>query len=730
MRKLYTFLSLLFSLTALAQNPVKGTVLDDQGLPLPGATVYVLETNQGVITDFDGLFSIETESKITIQISFVGYVSKTLSANPGDDLSIVLQPSNQLDEVVITALGIEREEKALGYSVQGIKGSEVAKVKTPNIINALAGKISGVNITGSSAGPAASANITIRGASSLMGNNQPLFVVNGMPITNDLYTFDDGLNGSTSIDFGNAAQIVNTDDIEAISVLKEPAASALYGSRAANGVILIETKTGNFIKKGLGIEINSSIQIANPLKLPDYQNQYGSGGGGKYSYLNGSTYIGANENYDAYGENWGPALNGQLVKQFNSNGEAVPFTASPNNIRDFYQTALTHSTNVAVNSSSDTGQSRFSYTHLDNLGLIPTTDLDRNTFQSSLGKNLLDNRLKFQFNNMFVRSTSSNIPNSGYDESSSVMYGWLWFPRQVEIDDLRDYWQPGKEGVEQRYAENLWVNNPWFIANENTNAFQSNRLVSNLQLSYEVNQKLGVRFRYGVDYVDEQRQYRRAPSTKAVLNGSYREDEISFRESNAEVIVDFDPSPKEDNLLDVSVKLGGNLMSQRANFGVANNPELQIFGVGPSVYTLANSRSGVLVESQKTNAEIASVFGLVTLDYKNWAYLDLTYRNDWTSTLVNPLVGIENSNFSFGYPSASTSVILSEVLNLNEKINFLKVRASYAEVGNGAPAYSFGNTYTPQAAYGNTPVFTAGSTISDPDLRNERTRATEFGVDV
>ena len=731
MQKYIPFILFFFGLSIHAQDTVlSGVVVDENNIPLPGATVQMQGSQDGVITDFNGNFSLDVTSDTTIEVSYTGYEKYVLSGPFDNAVKIQLVPSNALDEVVITALGIRRAEKALGYAVQGIKAGEISKVKATNVVNSLAGKIAGVNITGSAAGPSASSNINIRGASSLMGNNQPLFVVNGMPITNDLYTFDDGLNGSTSIDFGNAAQIVNTDDIEAISVLKGPAASALYGSRAANGVILIETKTGNFVKKGLGIEINSSIQIANPLKLPDYQNQYGSGGGGKYSYLNGSTYIGANENYDAYGENWGPQLNGQLIKQFNSNGEAVPFTSAKNNIRNFYQTALTHSTNVAVNSSSDTGQSRFSYTHLDNLGLIPNTDLDRNTFQSSLGKNLLDNRLKIQFNNMFVRSTSSNIPNSGYDESSSVMYGWLWFPRQVEIDDLRDYWQPGKEGVEQRYAENLWVNNPWFIANENTNAFQSNRLVSNLQLSYEVNQNLGVRFRYGVDYVDEQRQYRRAPSTKAVLNGSYREDEISFRESNAEVIVDFDPSPEEDNPLDVSVKLGGNLMSQRANFGVANNPELQIFGVGPSVYTLANSRSGVLVESQKTNAEIASVFGLVTLDYKNWAYLDLTYRNDWTSTLVNPLVGIENSNFSFGYPSASTSVILSEVLNLNEKINFLKVRASFAEVGNGAPAYSFGNTYTPQAAYGNTPVFTAGSTISDPDLKNERTRATEFGVDV
>ena len=730
MRKIYTFLSLLFSLAAIAQNPVKGTVLDDQGLPLPGATVYVLETNEGVVTDFDGLFSIETESKITIQISFVGYVSQTLSANPGDDLSIVLQPSNQLDEVVITALGIEREEKALGYSVQGIKGSEVAKVKTPNVINALAGKISGVNITGSSAGPAASANITIRGATSLMGNNQPLFVVNGMPITNDLYSFDDGLNGSSTIDFGNAAQLVNADDIENISVLKGPAASALYGARAANGVILIETKSGKMRNQGTRVELNTGVQIANPLKLPNYQNTYGSGGGGKYSYLNGSTYIGANQNYDAYGENWGPEMNGQLIKQFNSNGEAVPFTPAPDNVRNFYETAINHTTNIAINSSDEDSFGRFSYTRLDNLGLIPNTGLERNTFQTSFGKSLMDGRLDVQANTMFVRSTSDNIPNSGYDESSSVMYGWLWLPRQVEINDLRDYWQPGLEGIEQRYAENLWVNNPWFIAYENTNAFQSNRLISNFQVSFDISDQLNFRARYGVDYVDEQRQYRRAPSTKGVLNGSYREDEISFRESNAEALLSFNPTPGEENVIDVDVKLGANFMSQQANFGIANNPQLQIFGTGPSIYTLTNSRAGVLVESQKTEAKINSVFGLMSLDYKNTVYLDLTYRNDWSSTLVNPIAGRSGSSFSFGYPSASSSILLDQVFDMPKQIDLFKLRTSYAEVGNGAPPYSFGNTFTPQPSYGTTPAFTTTRTISDPDLKNERTTATEFGLDI
>lgn len=721
---------ILFSSFLIAQSNFSGTVTDDSDIPLPGASVINSTSGEGVITDFDGNFTIAVNTGEQIVVSYVGYQNLTFSG-PFDAAQVFqLQTDNELDEVVLTALGIRRAEKALGYSVQGLSAAEVNRVKATNVVNSLAGKVAGVTITGSAAGPTASSNINIRGASSLMGNNQPLFVVNGLPVTNDLYTFDDGLNGSTSIDFGNAAQIINTDDINVISVLKGPAASALYGSRAANGVILIETKTGEFQPNGFGVELNTSVQFSDPLKLPNYQNEFGSGGGGKYSYLNGSTYIGANENYDAYGENWGPRLNGQLVKQFNSNDQPAPFTPAPDNIRNFYQTGVTLSTNVSFNSSNEKGQSRFSYTNLNNKGIVPNTDLERNTFQTSIGRSLLDERLKVNFNSMFVRSTSDNIPNSGYDESSSVMYGWLWLPRQVEIDDLRDYWQPGLEGVQQRYAENLWVNNPWFIVNENTNAFQSNRLISNLQLSYDFNSQLSLRFRYGVDYVDEQRQYRRAPSTKGVLNGSYREDEISFRESNAEALLDFDPTPEVENTIDINVKVGGNLMSQLANFGVANNPELQIFGTGPSIYTLSNSRSGVLVESQKTNAKINSLFGLVSLDYNNWAYLDLTYRNDWTSTLVNPLIGIDNSSFSYGYPSVSTSILLSEVINLPQNLNFLKLRASYAEVGNGAPAYSFGNTFTPQASYGTAPVFTTGSTISDPNLKNERTTAQEFGIDL
>lgn len=733
-------LALLFACsgTLLAQDggrTITGTVTDMEGEPLIGANVYVKKTVKGTVTDFNGNYELTAgpEAK-TLVFSYVGFSTKRVPLKKGENTyNVKLSSQIDLDEVVVTALGIEREEKALGYSIQKLGADDIAKVKPTNVTNALAGKASGVYVTGSSAGPTASANINIRGAASLLGNNQPLFVVNGIPITNDLYSLDDGLNGSTTIDFGNAAQIVNPDDISSINVLKGPAASALYGSRAANGVILIETKTGENAK-GWGVEINSTTMAQTILKLPNYQNEFGFGGGGKYSYLDGSNYIGEKEYYEAYGENWGPRMNGQLIKQFNSNGEPAPFTPAEDNIRNFFRTGISSINNIAINNASDAGDFRLSYTNTSNRGIVPNTNLQRNTFQASLGRRMFDDRLKVRLNSMYVRSGSDNVPNSGYDESSSVMYGWLWFPRQVEIDDLRDYWEPGMAGVQQRYVEDLWVNNPWFIANENTNSFTSDRIISNLQVAYELNDNFDVRLRYGADVVNDERRYRRAPSTKATPgeNGSYREDEISFIETNAEAIIGYHTDRGNGSLFDLDVKVGGNIMRQNANFLVANNPELKFAGTSASIYTLSNARSGVLVESQKTRTGINSLFGLATLSFDDFIYLDASLRQDWNSTLVNPALGIDGSDYDFLYPSVSLSAVLSEKLNLgaNSPMSFLKLKGAYAEVGNGAPPYSFGNTFTPRAAFGGTSVFTTNRTVADPNLTNERTRAIEAGIDI
>ncbi len=723
----------ILSQAQTASRTISGTVQDKQGEPLIGANILVKGTSLGTVTDFNGEFELELTGKArTLVVSYVGFATKEVPIKKDkSEYNITLSSQVSLDEVVVTALGIERDEKALGYSVQKLGADQIAQVKPTNVVNSLAGKASGVYVTGSSAGPTASSNINIRGAASLLGNNQPLFVVNGMPITNDLYSFDDGLNGSTTIDFGNAAQVVNPDDIASINILKGPAASALYGSRAADGVILIETKTGKGTE-GWGVQINSTTNFETILKLPNYQNEFGFGGGGKYSYKDGSNYIGDREYYEAYGENWGPRMNGQLIKQFNSDGEAVPFTPAPDNIRNFFRTGITSINNISINNASEDGDFRLSYTNTSNRGIVPNSGLQRNTFQASLGRALFDDRLKVRMNAMYVRSGSGNVPNSGYDESSSIMYGWLWYPRQVEIDDLRDYWEPGREGEQQRYVEDLWVNNPWLIANENTNSFQSNRLISNFQLQYDFNEHFDVRLRYGADVVDDQRQFRRAPSTKAVLQGSYREDEISFSETNAEMLVGYHTSRSSTSPFALDVKVGGNIMRQNANFLIANNPELKFFGTDESIYTLTNARSGVLVESQKTETGINSLFGIATLSYRDFLYLDASLRQDWNSTLVNPDKGLDGSEYSFFYPSVSLSAILSEMLNIpaNSTLSFLKLKGAYAEVGNGAPPYAFGTTFTPRPAFGSNSAFTTNRTVADPNLRNERTRAVEFGVDV
>ncbi|UII24482.1 SusC/RagA family TonB-linked outer membrane protein [Fulvivirga maritima] len=740
-----TWVALLLTIPIFAssQHNVTGKIIDETGASLPSVMIQVKGTTRGTTTTLDGEYEISVKDpNATLVFSYIGYKKQRIPLNGRNILNVTLSEDvEKLSEVVVTALGVEREEKAIGYSVQSIGADEIATVKSTNPINSLAGKVSGVYITGSSNGPTASANINIRGAASLLGNNQPLFVVNGMPITNDLYSLDDGLNGSTTIDFGNASQIVNPDDIQSINILKGPAASALYGSRAADGVILIETKTGENAQ-GIGVEINSSTMFESILKLPDYQNEYGFGGNGMYSYYDGTVFDGVDFNgngtlepgggelfYEAYGENWGPRMNGQLIKQSNSNGEAVPFTPAEDNVRNFFRTGVTSINNISINSSNEDGDYRLSYTNLANRGIVPNTNLKRNTVQASFGKRFFDDdKLRTRANIMYVASASDNVPNAGYDESSSVMYGWLWYPRQVNINDLKDYWEvPGEQ---QRYVEDSWVNNPWLIAKENTNSFQSKRFIGNFKVNYDFAKNFTARFRFGADVLNEGRQYRRAPSTKGVLRGSYREDEISFSETNAELLVGYHTDMDDMSFFDLDVKVGGNIMRQDANYLIANNPELENFGTDPSIYTLTNARSGVLVESQKTQMGINSLFATATFSMLNSIFIDASYRNDWNSTLVNPYIGRDNSSYSFGYPSVAVSGVISDLVQLPSAFSFLKVKGSYAEVGNGAPAYAFGNTFTPQAAYGSQAIFSTNRTIADEDLTNERTKAYETGLDV
>lgn len=719
---LLTAIMILFTGYLFAQSTtISGTVSDPDGSPLIGATILVKGSTRGALTDTDGKFSIETkEGDSKLFIAYIGFTEQEVELTGATTYEIVLTGDLSMEEVVVTALGVQRDEKALGYAVQKVDAEDVATVKTTNLTNALAGKVAGVYINGSSNGPTASANVTIRGQTSLTGSSQALFVVNGLPVTNGLFSPGDGLNGSTTIDFGNSAQLINPDDVESISVLKGPAAAALYGSRAANGVILVTTKTGQNAK-GWGVEINSTTTFQSILKLPDFQNEYGHGGYGFYSYNGGETYTSAGGvlYYDAFGENWGPRMDGTPIIQFNSDGQPAPFTPAENNVRDFFRTGVNAINNISISNASPTGDFRLSYTNLATRGIVPNTNLERNTIFTSVGKRLFDNKLDLRLNATYVRNGSDNVPNAGYDETSSVMYGWLWFPRQVPIGDLKDYWKPGLENIQQDYVEELWVNNPWFVANENTNSFQENRLIANAAMTYNFTDFLNVRFRFGADVKDEQRQFRRAASTKGILFGSYREDELSFSETNAELLVSYN-TPRDKRLV-VDLKAGGNIMRQQSNILSANNPQL----LQPGIFTLTNNRSGVLVDNPQAEKGINSVFGLASIAFDGFLYLDATGRNDWSSTLP-----VENNNYF--YPSVSLSAVLSEKLNLNPEggLSFVKLRAAYAEVGSDTDPYLLNNFFEPQPLFGSSPAFSVSSFAVNPDLRPERTTAFEVGADV
>lgn len=713
----FLFLFIGFAQSGWAQQKITGAVTDNAGDPVIGASITVLNGQEGTLTDAMGQYGITLYNGQTkLVFSYFGFETQTVDVSGKSILNVTLTPSEiQLEEVVITALGVSREQRALGYAVQGLKSKDIASVPAPNAVDNLSGKLAGVYVTGGSSGPTASSNVTIRGQTSLNGNSQALFIVNGVPITNGLFSPGDGLNGSSTIDFGNGAQIINSFDIENISVLKGPAAAALYGSRAANGVIYVTTKTGQN-STGWGVSVNSNTVIETPLKLPNFQDQFGNGGYGKYSYSNGANYTG--DYYDAFGENWGPRTNGQLIKQWDSKGEAVPFEAAPNNMRNFFQTGVSTNNNVSISHADENGDFRFSATQLNRRGIVPNTDLSRSTLQTSVGKKLFNNRLEFRANAMYVGSGSNNVPNAGYDESSSVMYSFLWLPRNTAIDDLREYWKPGQENVQQAYVEELWGNNPWMIVNENTNSFNARRLLGDINATYHVNDRMNLRVRTGQDMKNDIRQYRRATSTKKVLFGSFREDRLSFMENNTEALLSWaNAAPLEQKDLRIDAKLGGNLMMQQSSSLIANNPQL----LQPGVFTLTNNRSNVQTEGRYARKAIRSVFGMASFAYKSMYYLDLSARNDWSSTLP-----VENN--SYFYPAASASVVVSEMADLG-KISFLKLRGALAQVGSDTDPYLLNNTYSPSAMFGGNPAFGINSFATNPDLRPERTTSSEFGID-
>lgn len=710
------------------QSRVTGKVNDVRNQPLPGATVLVKGTSRGTVTDVDGTFAIQAASGETLVFSFVGFETKEFLLGASTIVDITLSEGLALNEVVVTALGVEREAKALGYSVQAVDGSQFTEARETNVINSLSGRVAGVQITNSSSGIGGSTRVTIRGESSLNINaNQPLFVVDGVPISNNIVGSSG--RGNQETDYGNAAGEINPDDIASMTVLKGPAAAALYGSRAANGAILITTKSGKG-KKGLGVTINSNTTFDEVLRLPQWQDKYGQGNNGQFSFVNGSGSGVA----DGVDESWGPEMDkGTLIAQFDSPRSAsgfrggdlnapagstitpTPWVSQPNNINDFFQTGVTLSNNFALEGANDKSNIRLSWTNLNQTGTIPNTDLKRNTIAMNGGINVTD-KLTVNSAINYQRTESGNRPSISYG-TESLMYLWIWYGRQVNTRSLRNYWMPGLEGVQQFNYNYNYHDNPYFNVYENTNGQAKDRIFGNVMATYKFTPKLTLMVRTGLDTYNELRDRKRAFSTQRFPRGSYREDDLFFSEQNSDFLLTYSETTK--STWSYSLAVGGNAMRQNNRYVETVAPQLLI----PGIYNFTNTAVNLQVNQFTSEKRINSLYGFGQIGFKNILFLDVTGRNDWSSTL--PVAS--NSYF---YPSATLSAVVSDMFTMPKAISFLKVRGAYAEVGNDTDPYALSNVFNPVVAWGSIQGKSESSRLSNGNLKPERTASFETGIDV
>lgn len=719
---------LVLNFSFAQQARVTGKVSDVNNEPLPGATVLVKGTSRGTVTDVDGTYTIQAGSGETLVFSFVGFETKEFAVGASSIINITLSEGVALNEIVVTALGVERETKALGYSVQAVDGSQFTEARETNVINSLSGRVAGVQITNSSSGIGGSTRVTIRGESSLNINaNQPLFVVDGVPISNNIVGSSG--RGNQETDYGNAAGEINPDDVASMTVLKGPAAAALYGSRAANGAILITTKSGKG-KKGLGVTINSNTTFDTILRLPQWQDKYGQGNNGQFSFVNGAGSGVA----DGVDESWGPELDkGTLIPQFDSprsvpgfrggdlNAPAgstitpTPWVSQPNNINDFFQTGVTLSNNFALEGANEKSNIRLSWTNLDQKGTIPNTDLKRNTIAMNGGINVTD-KLTVNSAINYQRTESGNRPSISYG-TESLMYLWIWYGRQVNTRSLRNYWMPGLEGIQQYNYNYNYHDNPYFNVYENTNGQAKDRIFGNIMATYKFSPKLTLMVRTGLDTYNELRDRKRAFSTQRFPKGSYREDDLFFSEQNSDFLLTYSETTKPT--WSYSVAVGGNAMRQDNRYVETVAPQLLI----PGIYNFTNTAVNLQVNQFTSEKRINSLYGFGQIGYKNVLFLDLTGRNDWSSTL--PV-----SNNSYFYPSATLSAVISDMITMPKAISFLKLRGAYAEVGNDTDPYALSNVYNTAVAWGSIQAKAESNRLSNADLKPERTASFETGIDV
>jgi len=682
---------------------IKGRVIDavtKKGIQ--GVTIMVQNTAIGVTSAIDGTFKINAQKGAVLVVSFIGYDQKIVSSSDeflNVDLNIT---SLQLQDVVVTALGITSKKRALGYSVQEVKGEVMTQARETNLVNALAGRVAGVNIVNGSNSIGGSSKIVIRGETSLAGSNQPLFVVDGIPISNAVST-------ARNVDYGNAAGEINPDDIETITVLKGPTAAALYGSRASNGVVLITTKKGKS-NQGIGVTVNSTTSMEKVMLLPTYQNSYGQGTGGAYRIGDG-------------GRSWGPPLDGREMKvPVNSEypptvGETIKWEPYPNNVKEFYETGFTLTNSVAIAGGNDKGNFRVSYNNLKQTGLVPNTDQKRDNVSVNAGYKFT-NKLTVNTTITYIETNSKNRTIIGYGNQSPV-YTWIWEGRQVRTDKMRDYWFKGYEGTRPFTYNFKFNDNPYFGAYENLNGLKKARWLGNIMLNYQFTPELSLMLRTGLDQNMERHDTRRSAGTSAFQQGMYSLDKIMFQEKNADFLLSYEKEVSSN--WNFKVSGGGNQMSQVQESFTNTAGQLSI----PGLYNLGNSAIPLVGTQYDSKYAINSLYGYANVAYKNAIFMDVTVRNDWSSSLPK-------AHNSYFYPSFSLSGVFSDFLHLpsNSALSYGKARLSWARVGNDTRPYRLRNVYGYSTAWSTFQTVSEPASIANADLQPEMLDTYELGTEL
>lgn len=702
-------------------DQVSGKITDENNEPLIGVNVVVENSSKGTSTDFDGMYTLnDVDDDATLVISYIGYEKQEVEVNGRSTINVTLTSSSQtLDQVVVTALGVSREKKSLGYAVEEVDGAKLNEVVQENVLNGLSGRVSGVTINSTGGSATSSVSMIIRGASSLTGDNQPLFVIDGVPVSNSLSGNTQEVGSRNIVDYGNAISDLNPSDIENVSILKGAGAAALYGSRAGNGVVLITTKTGQKNQK-MKVSVNTSAVFDRPYEYLKMHNAFATGISPftekQWMDLTGGPLI----IDEGSAGRLGPELDiGQKAIQWSSpvdeNGDKIPtpLVSHPNNVANFVQTGITNTNNIAISGGAGNSAYRVSYTNMNNRGIVPNSDMFRNSLNVS-GTYEINPKLNFSTNINIGRSKSNSIPAS--NRGTNPLQWAYGVAGHIDIRDLENYWEDGQVDIQQNHVPDH--NNPYFLAYEVKNAFTRDRVFGNAQADYKLTPDLTASLTFALDRYDEERSSQIPYSENRNSKGTYGIEGLARTESNTSLNLVYN---KYFENFSLRASVGGNSMYQTYNSNSAKSTRGGL--VIPGLFTLSNiSPANLQYSNYRSEKSIYSAYGMASLGYNDMLYLDVTARNDWSSTLPE-------ANRSYFYPSVTLSALVNNIFQMGDNIDMIKLRGGWAQVGNDTGPYRLQSTLGNAGAWGDVTRLSTSGTLLTPDLKPEIISSIEVGTE-